>query len=102
MLVVPVVQAVVPVIQVVVPGQREDRVQAVVPGQGVDRRVYSPTRGPDADGFKLSPLSPLSLDSSSSDPLTEERGDGDASTFSNLLFRMPLIAPLHTWTQRGH
>lgn len=54
---------------------------------------YSRVNGPEAEGLTLSLLSPLSLqETSSSDSRKEEHGEEEASTSSNFLFSIPLMA----------
>lgn len=71
------------------------------------RRRHSRVKGPEAEGLTLSLLSPLSLqETSSSDSRKEEHGEEEASTSSNFLFSIPLMARrICTWNerqQRGH
>lgn len=63
------------------------------PGGGLLVRLqYSRVKWFEVDGLTLSPLSALSLlETSSSDSRAEEQGE-EASTSSNFLFRIPLIA----------
>lgn len=60
---------------------------------GKKRGRHSRVKGPEAEGLTLSLLSPLSLqETSSSDSRKEEHGEEEASTSSNFLFSIPLMA----------
>lgn len=66
------------------------------------RHGHSRVKGPEAEGLTLSLLSPLSLqETSSSDSRKEEHGEEEASTSSNFLFSIPLMARrICTWNRK--